>query len=178
MTYKTDFMIFNWYARFYLETRATRAASLRSFRRWLEKSWSLICSLSASGQRYVVLGRNSLKPFDLISPDLYKISVKGLLSTSVRASFVFSSWVLEVHPSTNVLYPSQMVLFSEVVYPPHVGLKDTDLTSHDFAMYILQARVANWKDIDRHANLQEPARFSSKVRPICLPNQVWFHLAL
>ena len=48
-------------------------------------------SLSASGQRYVVLGRNSLRPFDLISPDLYKISVKGLLSTSVKASFVFSS---------------------------------------------------------------------------------------
>ena len=100
MTYKTDFMIFNCYARSSLETCATRAASLRSFRRWLEKFWSLISSLSASGQRYVVLGRNSLKPFDLISPDLYKISVKGLLSTSVRASFVFSSWELEVHPST------------------------------------------------------------------------------
>ena len=33
-----------------------------------------------SGQRFVVLGRDSLKPTELKSPDLYKISVTGSLS--------------------------------------------------------------------------------------------------
>ena len=51
----------------------------------------------ASGQRFVVLGRNSLKPFELLSKDLYKISVIGLSSTFVILFAILSLQGLNTH---------------------------------------------------------------------------------
>ena len=64
-----------------------------------------------------MLGRNRLTHDDLMSPDLYKISIIGLLSARI---FMIS-------------------LFLDVEVPANAGLKDRDLTSHDMAIYILQA---------------------------------------
>ena len=52
-----------------------------------------------------------------MSPDLYKISIIGLLSAQIFMIF----------------------LFLDVEVPANAGLKDRDLTSHDMAIYILQA---------------------------------------
>ena len=75
-----------------------------------------VCS---SGQRFVVLGRNRLTHDDLMSPDLYKISIIGLLSAQI---FMIS-------------------LFSAVKVPPNAGLKSGDDASHDMAIYILKAQL-------------------------------------
>ena len=50
-----------------------------------------------SGQRFVVLGRNSLKPSELLSKDLYKISVISLSSTFVILFAILSLQGLNTH---------------------------------------------------------------------------------
>ena len=120
--------------------------------RKIKTCWKFV-KVCTSGQRVVVVGRNSLTPDELKSPDLYKISIIGLLSARI---FMIS-------------------LFLDVEVPANAGLKDRDLTSHDMAIYILQAifcSALNLKDWPLKENLQEPVRFSTTVRPICLPKQV------
>ena len=81
------------------------------------KTCQKFVKVCTSGQRVVVVGRNSLTPDDLKSPDLYKISIIGLLSALI----------------------SMISLFLDVEVPANAGLKDRDITSHDMAIYILQA---------------------------------------
>ena len=86
-----------------------------------------------------MLGQNTMKPVEVISPDTYKISVIGLSANHRAISIsdgLCSPHVNQYPPHVNQC--QQRSFFSAVEYPPHVGLKSGDPASHDFAMYILQ----------------------------------------
>ena len=77
--------------------------------------------------------------------------------------------------TTGTLCSVSKGLFSAVEVPPNAGkLIGTPKNTHDLAMYILEVStlVAAILDIDHHENFQKPVKFSSSIRPICLPNQV------
>ena len=124
-----------------------------------------------SGQRFVVLGRNSLKPFELISPDLYKISVTGSLSnhSAISTSDGFCSPHVNQFPPQCLcpqLWNIHHTLASRGRIWPAMTLPCT-LCRQGLPL-VGTTHCLSPK------NLQEPARWSSKVRPLCLPVQVLY----